>query len=158
MTYGMPLYIPTLYALAGFGFVPFGAWVIRRGKRTERWRHLTVYVLTTSMFLLAAGVIAPSLAKWHVVLDDYSISDVGGFWFDPNADTLSLRDVDNLRIEWRTGRDFRGRPKTDRVWIATYRDGSTDELRAGSLLKSAELDIRSRLADRGIRVLGDPPR
>jgi hypothetical protein len=158
MTYGMPLYMPTLFALGGIGFLAFGAWVVRHGKRKEKWRRVTVYVLTISFCLLLAGVLAPSLAQWRVVLDDQSISDVGGFWFDPSVNTLSLRDVDNLRIEWRQAQDFRGRPRTDRVWVATYRDGSTAELKAGSLLKSAEEEIRSRLADRGIRVQADPAR
>jgi len=150
MTYSISI---TTLALTTIGSLLIGVvafWFKRRNDRrgvVDYRPHIGIGI--SAIFLV---LMVPTMAHDRVVLTESELRRAKGFWFWPETEVISLKNVSSIEITDDVSRDFRGRVRHREVWVATYNNGTKAEIESGDLMKAAKNDIMERLRASGIRV------
>jgi hypothetical protein len=96
-------------------------------------------------------VLVPSLFLDRVVLDDHHFSLRTGFWFYPRRHTVAFEDLSQLRL-MRKIVHSRGKTTESYLLECEHKDGTTEEVPVGDLMKCAVRDILDRAESAGVAV------
>ncbi|WP_437676704.1 hypothetical protein [Sorangium sp. So ce131] len=142
MIYTFPTYVPGIAAAIAVLAASIGALLLWRRKPP------IVALIAFGVSALAGGIVAPTLARDRVVLDDQKLEQRTGLWFAPTVKGFRLADVASVTIG--SARDRKNREYE--VWIVKTRSGEARQIDPGDLWEMNGQDIIQRLRDRGIEV------
>lgn len=143
MVYTFPLWIP------GVAFGLTACLIVGAVVAQRKVHFLPLTLLLLGMASCTGGVMGPTLALDHVVLDDAKLEQTTGLWFAPTVKGFRTDSV--ARIVVTTGVN----PKNLRamMWVVEHKDGRTEAIDPGDVWEMHTDALVARLRERGIEVV-----
>lgn len=143
-TFRFALWVPLAVTAAAIAATGIGAAVRKQNKRLG-------YVLLIGG-PVALVAVAPGMFLDRVDIDPNELFVRTGFWFVPNEQRVDLRQVTQIEIVAEKRRTRRG-TRTDYKLVFHRRDGGSQTVSAGDLLKQSLPKIESLANEQGIQIV-----
>ena len=145
LVFSYQAWVPVAVALGCLALVPVGILLFTQKKRL--WG-----VVLALGGPIAAIVIAPTMYKDRVVVNDDGFYSRHGFWWDPTVHEIKYDDLNlvKLIVEEKIGR--RGRKSYSYYYDCSFKSGKQERVPLGDLIRQALPEITGRFRKHGVQV------
>ncbi len=143
------LWVPILVILGGLALIPIG--IVLAIQRKYIWG--IVLIITGP---IAAGFIAPGMFLDQAIAGPDEFYSRHGFWWSPTTHRVRYNDLREVRISIEEKMGRRGKT-TSYYFDCTYKDGRTERVPLGDLMRQAAPEMIARFNQHGVVVHGSAP-